>query len=119
MKKLMIFLAAVFFLGFLCNAQAQQTTPDEQRSQAFYKIRVANELLKKGEDLLMQTHNKDNITAAFQIYLQAGKLYEEAGTALKALGTKYVSQVDIDNSFKAAQFCADTMKKIKDSIGAK
>lgn len=116
MKKILVFAILFFSSAALCLAQVN---PEDLKAQAFTKIKVANELAKKGEDLLMQKHTKENITTAFQMYLQAGQLFEESGNTLKGLGKKYAKQTDIDNCYKAAEFCAQTMEKIKDSLGIK
>ena len=67
--------------------------------------------------LLIPGQGRENLVIAAQLFKQAGQLFEQAGNIMKALGTRYVSQDDIDNCDKATQACVDAIHNIKNILG--
>lgn len=113
MRKIVL---AVVFLVVACVSSGfaqSQVTPQQLSAQAFEKIKVASDLFKRGEELLAPPATKERLAASLQIYIQAGKLFEEAGNALKSLAPQYANQSDADNCFTAVQTCLDTIAKIR------
>ncbi len=115
MKKL--FLSLLLTSVFISGACAQTETPESVREQAYGKIKVAGELTGRAANFLVPGQSKENLATAIQLYVQAGQLFEQAGNMLKALGTDYVPQSDIDNCNNATQSCINAIGNIKRIMG--
>jgi len=110
MKKLIA--SSVLMLALCANCFAQES-PEAVREQAYGKIKVAGELAGKAESFLVPGQSKENLATAIQLYVQAGQLFEQAGNMLKALGTNYAPQSDVDNCNNATRSCIDAIGNIK------
>ncbi len=116
MKKISLFIALTF--AFVASAYAQQgETPESVREQAYGKIKVASELTARAGSFLVPGQSKENLMTAIQLYVQAGQLFEQAGNMLKAIGTNYAPQSDVDNCNNATQSCINAIENIKSAMG--
>ena len=98
-----------------CSVQqaAAQETPDVLKTEAYTKLRVAQQVMTNANNYMMSNPRPEDLRTAFQLYAQAGQLFQEAGAILKTLGTAYVSQQDIDGCDQAVKICLESMNKIR------
>ena len=116
MKKLFIlfFIIAITFVS-ISFAQAGQT-PEELRSEAFTKVKLGTDLMKKASEILAREADEASAKAAVTLYAQAGQMFQEAYNVLNYLGEDYVSASDLEGTSKAMDACMKSINGLKEIL---
>ena len=111
MKKVLV----VILIGMLVDGPALLAVdPQSLRMQAASDIQTGSQLMTQAEQLLRSPGvTQQHMKAAMDLYIQAGKLFEEAGNIFTGLGPDYAAPEDVQNSRKAMQNCIDSVKEIQ------
>lgn len=109
---LLILLLCVVSAGPLC---AQQT-PEDARQEAVDNVKVALKLVSQAQKMVSGPTTRENVRAAIDLYVEAGRTFERSEAVFRALGSKYISQDDLDNCVKAKEDCIDAIRKLKESL---
>ncbi|MDD4956889.1 MAG: hypothetical protein PHH49_02425 [Candidatus Omnitrophica bacterium] len=114
MRKICACITAIMFL--FSNIAVAYNSPEEAKADAFSKIKVSASLMEQAQKILSFNPNRERITTAMDLYIQAGKGFEEALNVFKALGEEYVTQEDLQGCAMALQNCLYAIAKCKELL---
>lgn len=110
-----LFFIIAFSITNIAFAQSAQT-PEELRAEAFTKVKIGTELMRKASDLLSRGVEESSIKAGISLYAQAGKLFQDAYNVLNYLGEDYVSATDLKGTSQAMQSCMQAINGLKEAM---
>lgn len=113
MRQLWMTVVLVSFCLWIPRVLAQTQDPTKYLNQANSEIQTANRLFEQTRRLLEGNPSRGNMETAVSLLIEAGKLFEHAGSLYKSLGTDYATEEDVENSFKAMQRCVQGIEEIK------
>src|SRR3989338_5460894 len=98
------------FAGLMCLALAVPyasavSDPVSAKAEADGTVRYAMEIYSKAAQMLQGPVSQERLRGAFQLYIQAGQLFEKAMKAYQALGPTYAQPADVQNSAQLMQQC--------------
>lgn len=93
---------------------AEDVTP--YLNQAKSEVETANKLFEQTRSLLEGNPSPKNMETAISLLIQAGKLFEHAGSLYENLSVEYSTSEDAKNSYKAMQRCVDGIAEIKQRL---
>ncbi|MDD4203014.1 MAG: hypothetical protein PHQ52_06065 [Candidatus Omnitrophica bacterium] len=104
------------FLVVLCSCSstyAKTESPDVLRQEAFVDITTASSLMQKAANAMSNANNENDLRLSIQLFAEAGKLFQSAGSKLEVLVPEYASQEDLEGCKQAMTSCLNAINNIK------
>jgi len=88
------------------------------QNQAKKNYMLASQYMEKADQLLFSATSRRNLKKVSDLYIKAGKLFEEATEIYKALRPYHARQEDVDRSYDALEHCLKAVKELKARDGS-
>lgn len=95
---------------------SEQAEVLRQRERAKNLIIAANVLVAKANELSVDTAVKDDLGTAITLYVESGRLFQEAAGLYSQLAPQFIETQDLENTGKAMQYCLSRVQQIHERL---
>ncbi|MCG3176309.1 MAG: hypothetical protein MOGMAGMI_01257 [Candidatus Omnitrophica bacterium] len=92
---------------------AQDAGGMQLRNQANADVIAATRLVQQADEMVRSSRSVETLRVSMQLFVQAGRLYEQSAKRYQALVPDYASQADVDNAVQAMQYCIRSIQEIQ------